>query len=311
MSRKQKQSPSKQQTSEPEALSLSAGELLRFASAMIVASGAAYLLGYLGQIDIHLFSYIGPAEFLNAAIVYLPVSIVLAALNGLQIFFRESITYASPTFDRYWKTKKGEWGNKTRFRIRIAALLAVLLLAGILALPLRFNFDLSPLAGIGCTLFFLVVGNEIYRYGEARYQWNIRNFPLLLSAFYFLVTSIFIGALHVEVHENSLDYKSVLKLEDGNYICATAHKRIGSRLLYYNVERADWQTIKLSEVEKTYALTNARFVFDQSCEEFVKSLESRRVTSFMLSRPIEEEELISLQSPSELSEANEDPNGPK
>ena len=258
---------------------------------MIIASGAAYLLGYLGQIDTYLFSYLGAADFLNAAIVYLPVSIVLASINGLQLFFRETKSYSASMFDHHWKTDGGEWGKKTSFRMRLAAFIAVILLAGVLALPLRFNFDLIPLAGIFCTLFFLAVLNEVYCYGEARYGWSVKNFPLLVSAFYFLVTSIFIGALHVELHENSMHYKSIIQLENGRNVCATAHKRLGARLLFYDVERSDWQTVKLSEIEKTYALTDAQFVLRQGCDELVKSLDDRKVSSFILNQPIEEDEL--------------------
>ena len=295
MNRKKNQNPPKQSVISTGAISLSAGEILRFASAMIVASGAAYLLGYLGQIDTYLFSYLGAAEFINAAIVYLPVSIVLASINGLQIFFRETATFSTSILEHHWKTKDGEWGKKTSFRLRVAAFVSVLLLSGVLALPLRFNFDLSPLAGIGCTLLFLAVANEVYRYGEARYGWEIQNFPLLLSAFYFLVTSIFIGALHVQLHENVLHFKSVVRLENGKNICVTAHKRLGTRLLFYDVERSEWQTVKLSEIERTYALKNAKFVLYQSCDALAESLNDRRVTSYTLTRPITEVELEAYQ----------------
>jgi hypothetical protein len=295
MNRKKKLTTPKSLSIETETLSLKAGELLRFASAMIVASGAAYLLGYLGQIDTYLFSYLSAADFLNAAIVYLPVSIVLATINGLQFFFKENAAYPSSLFERHWKTDDGRWGKKTSFRMRAAAFFAVMLLASVLALPLRFNFDLSPLAGIGGTLFFLALVNEIYRYGSARYGWEIQNFPILLSALYFLLTSIFIGALHVQVHENSLNYRSVLIMENGRNVCATAHKKLGSRLLFYDVERSDWQTVKLSKIEKTYALTDLEFVLNQSCASLVATLDQRKVTSFILTRPIHEDELTARQ----------------
>ena len=279
------------------ATNLSAGELLRFASAMIVASGAAYLLGYLGQIDTYLFSYLSAGDFLNAAIVYLPVSLILAILNGLQIFLRERTIYSAPLFEDHWKRDDGEWGKKTRFRIQLAAFTSVLLLAGVLALPLRFNFDMNPWVGLLCTLIFLAVFNEVYRYGEERYGWSIRNFSLLLSAFYFLVTSIFIGAIHAQVHENLLHYRSILILQNENNVCTTAYKKLGERLLFYDVETSEWQTVKLSDIERTHSLGDAKFVLDVSCNAVVENLQLRKVTSFSLTRPIEETDLKTYQEP--------------
>ena len=65
MSRKTRTSSSQTSEPQPENLGLSAGEILRFASAMIVTSGASYLLGYIEQIDTSLFSYLGGVEFVN------------------------------------------------------------------------------------------------------------------------------------------------------------------------------------------------------------------------------------------------------
>ena len=290
MSHKTRTSSSQPSEPQPDKLGLSAGEILRFASAMIVTSGASYLLGYIGQIDTSLFSYLGGVEFVNAAIVYLPVALILGAINVFTVFFRSDQTLV-PLMQPLRKNDDGEWSKSTLWLYRLGAIAAIIGFASILGLPLRANMDLSPSLGIFTTLAVMFIANEIYQYGKARYGWLIRNYLMLISAFYFLVTSIFIGALHASMHENAMHYRGIIQLENGANICVTTHKRLGGRLLLFDVERSEWRTVKSSDVRETLSLTATEFVLRKSCDDVVDDANQRKIRSFVLQNEISAEEL--------------------
>ena len=154
-----------------------------------------------------------------------------------------------------------------------------------------------------------MITNEIYQYGKARYGWLIQNYLLLISAFYFLVTSIFIGALHASMHENSMHYRGVVQLENGKNICVTTHKRLGSRLLYFDVERSEWSTVRMSDVQRTLSLRSTEFVLYESCDDVVKSANERKIRSFILINDISSAELDAYRAAHETVEVRE-PNEP-
>ena len=81
-------------------------------------------------------------------------------------------------------------------------------------------------------------------------------------------------------------------------------------MLVYDAERSGWQTVRLSEIEKTYALTNARFVLNQSSDALVATLDHRTVTSFTLTRPIDEDELKAHQDANNGLQNTTDPADP-
>ena len=190
-----------------------------------------------------------------------------------------------------WKNDDGQWSKSTLWLYRLGAIAAIIGFASILGLPLRANMDLSPSLGIFTTLAVMFIANEIYQYVKARYGWLIRNYLMLISAFYFLVTSIFIGALHASMHENAMHYRGIIQLESGANICVTTHKRLGSSLLLFDIERSEWRTVRSSDVRETLSLTATEFVLRKSCDDAVADSTQRKIRSFLLQNEISAEEL--------------------
>jgi hypothetical protein len=167
--------------------------IIRMGAAIVVASGAAYLLGYVAQINAQLFTYIGPGDYVNAALIYLPVSIAMAMAAGVSMIMRHRSTKITGAFEQIWKTADGEWSVWFKRSLVWTTSIVCFFIAAKLMSVLRFGGSLDPLSGIFVSIALLFLVREMYAYAHRRYDFSIQNWETLVGAAYYLTTAFYIG----------------------------------------------------------------------------------------------------------------------
>lgn len=245
----------------------STGFFIQFRAALLAASGALWAFGYLSQINPQLFTYMNAGDFINAAVIFLPFSIVLMLIGFIPLLFGNPVRERVAFLRGMWRKKSGEWSKSFRGMLTFVTYGSLLTLAFNLVVASRLGAPIQPIASVLSAMWASAVLNEVYAYISERFGWNIKWAGQIIFALYYLSTSFFLGYAYSWAHSQMKHFRTVIYFNDGSAKCVFTFQSLGDSILYFEPKDSAWSMARSSDVKLMRELGGLHSASDASCAE--------------------------------------------